>query len=319
MSTPIIREAGLANISPEWKAFEKQFPIPPLLGTPEQLRQIKFPKDTSLPIGFFIKDVKVSGYQGATNQVRIYTPDESSGALPVMIYVHGGGWTVGDLDTEDKVCRTICRSAGVIVVSVDYRKAPENPFPIGLEDVWEGVLWTFNNISSLGGAKDKVIIGGLSAGGNISAVLAQRARDTKKVSLRGQILRVPLVVHTNALPSDLDFSSYMDNANAPVLPASAVLQCLNYYGPPPEDIRISPLLAKDLSGLPPTYIQIAGADPLRDDGFAYAEKLQKAGVPVKASVYPGLPHAFMNMPLQSAEKSDEDLVNAIKWLIQNDK
>lgn len=91
------------------------------------------------------------------------------------------------------------------------------------------------------------------------------------------MLRVPLVIHTNALPSDLDFSSYTENVNAPVLPASAIAQCLNYYGAPPEDIRISPLLAKDLSGLPPAYIQIAGADPLRDDGFAYAERLHRAG------------------------------------------
>ena len=110
-----------------------------------------------------------------------------------------------------------------------------------------------------------------------AAVLAQRARDTQRVPFRGQILRVPLVVHTHALPASVDFSSYTENSNAPILPAAAVTQCLNYYGPPPEDIRISPLLAKDLSGLPSAYFQIAGADPLRDDGFAYAEKLQQAG------------------------------------------
>ncbi|KAH6976574.1 Alpha/Beta hydrolase protein [Ilyonectria destructans] len=316
MSSSIIREAGTAKVSPEWEAFEKQFPIPSLLGTLEQLRQIKFRKDDSTPVGFSIKEVKVTGYQGATNQVRIYTPDERPGALPVVIYVHGGGWVVGDLDSEDKVCQTICKSSGVVVVSVDYRKAPENPFPIPLEDVWEGVRWVFNHVDSLGGDKDKIIIGGFSAGGNISAVLAQRARDTKNISLRGQILRNPLVVHTSALPSDADFSSYTENANASVLPVAAVTQCLDFYGPSPEDIRISPLLAKDLSGLPPTYVQIAGTDPLRDDGYIYAEKLQKAGVPVKVNVYPGLPHGFMNFPLLTARKSDEDLLKAIKWLIE---
>ncbi|CAG7560636.1 unnamed protein product [Fusarium equiseti] len=134
-----------------------------------------------------------------------------------------------------------------------------------------------NNIGSLGGASDKVIIGGLSAGGNIAAVIAQRARTAGNITFRGQILRVPLVVHTDALPQDFNFSSYTENANSPILSAAAVTQCLGYYRAPPEDIRISPLLANDFSGLPPAFIQIAGADPLRDDGFAYAERLQKAG------------------------------------------
>ncbi|KAJ4312208.1 hypothetical protein N0V84_010049 [Fusarium piperis] len=125
-----------------------------------------------------------------------------------------------------------------------------------------------------------------------AAVLAQRARDVENVAFSGQVLRNPLVVHTDALPSDLDFSSYTENVNAPVLPTPAVTQCLNYYGAPPEDIRVSPLLATDLSGLPPAYIQIAGADPLRDDGFAYSERLHRAG----------------------AQKSDEDLIKAIEWL-----
>ncbi|KAH7198933.1 Alpha/Beta hydrolase protein [Fusarium flagelliforme] len=322
MSEPIIRDPGLAKIHPEWEAFEKQFPIPPLLGTPQQLRQLKFPIANDPPIGFSIKDIEVPGYQGATNQLRLYTPDDSSEPLPVVIYVHGGGWTAGDLDAEDKVCRTMCNSAGVIVVSVGYRKAPENPFPIGLEDVWQGVLWTakeeqvFNHIETLGGANDKIIISGLSAGGNIAAVLAQRSQTAGNVTFRGQILRVPLVVHTDALPQDFNFSSYTENANPPILPAAAVTQCLGYYGAPPEDIRISPLLAKDFSGLPPAYIQIAGADPLRDDGFAYAERLQKAGIPVSLSVYAGFPHAFMSFPLPSAAKSDEDLIKAIKWILE---
>ncbi|EXK83527.1 hypothetical protein FOQG_12224 [Fusarium oxysporum f. sp. raphani 54005] len=316
MSESIIREPGLATIHPEWEAFEKQLPVPPLLGTPQQLRQLKFPKANTPPVGFSIREVEVPGYQGATNQLRLYTPDDSSEPLPVIIYVHGGGWTMGDLDSEDKVCRTMCNSAGVIVISVDYRKAPENPFPIGLEDVWQGVLWVFNHIETLGGASDKIIIGGLSAGGNIAAVLAQRARSVGNIAFRGQILRVPLVVHTDTLPREFDFSSYTENAIAPILPAAAVTQCLGYYGAPPEDIRISPLLAKDHSGLPPAYIQVAGADPLRDDGFAYAERLQKAGIPVRLSVYAGFPHAFMNFPLRSAMKSDEDLIKAIKWILE---
>ncbi|KAF4466476.1 lipase esterase [Fusarium albosuccineum] len=334
MQLPIIRQLGLAEISLEWtevrlvplnvttvKAylefqFTKHVQVPPLLGTPEQLRQLKYPRDDSAPVGFSIKQIPVPGYQGWENQVRIYTPDGQSAACAVIIYVHGGGWTVGDLDSEDAVCRTMCKSTDAIVVSVDYRKAPENPFPIGLEDVWAAVLWTFDNAESLRGNPSRIILGGLSAGGNITAALAQRARDTKRVSFCGQILRNPLVVHPKSQPKDLDFSSYEENANAPVIPSAAVTQFLGYYNAPPEDTRVSPLLAADLSGLPRTYIQVAGADPLRDDGFAYAEKLQQAGVPVKLSVYPGLPHAFMMFPLASSVRSDEDLANAIKWMIE---
>ncbi|VTT69241.1 unnamed protein product [Fusarium fujikuroi] len=293
MSESIIREPGLAAIHPEWEAFEKQFPIPPLLGSPQQLRQLKFPKSSSPPIGFSIRDVEIPGYQGATNQLRLYTPDDSSEPLPIVIYVHGGGWTMGNLDSETKVCRTMLwttASKGSIYATrmnlySTSTRAPENPFPIGLEDVWQGVLWTvnrdqvFENIDSLGGASDKIIIGGLSAGGNIAAVLAQRARSAANIAFRGQILRVPLVVHEDALPREFDFSSYTENASAPILPSAAVTQCLGYYGGPPEDIRMSPLLAKDFSGLPPAYIQVAGADPLRDDGFAYAERLREVGLP----------------------------------------
>ncbi|KAH6991436.1 Alpha/Beta hydrolase protein [Ilyonectria sp. MPI-CAGE-AT-0026] len=320
MQSSVVRQPGLAKISPEWTEFAKHVPIPPLLGTPEELREMKFPRDDSPPVGFSIKQLPIPGFQGWTNQVRIYTPDVQCAERAVIVYVHGGGWTIGDLDSEDAACRTMCKSTGAVVVSMDYRKAPESPFPIGLEDVWAGVLWVnfkvFDNIETLGGDPSHLILGGLSAGGNITAILAQRARDTKRVSFCGQILRIPLVVHPKAQPADLDFVSYDENANAPILPSAAVTQFLDYYSAPPEDIRMSPLLASDLSGLPRTYIQIAGADPLRDDGFAYAERLEQAGVPSKVSVYPGLPHAFMMLPLATSVKSDQDLTEAIKWMIR---
>ncbi|KAH7120226.1 Alpha/Beta hydrolase protein [Dactylonectria estremocensis] len=329
MQSSIVRRPGLAEISPEWTEFSKHVQVPPLIGTPEELRQMQFPQDDSPPVGFSTKQIPVPGHEGWTNQARIYTPDVRCQARAVVLYVHGGGWTIGDLDSEDAVCRTMCKSTGAVVVSLDYRKAPENPFPVGLEDVWAGVLWVcfiplklakkiivFKNIESLGGDSSRVILGGLSAGGNITAVLAQRARDTKQASFCGQILRVPLVVHPKAQPADLDFSSYDENVNAPILPSTAVTQFLNYYNAPPEDIRVSPLLTPELSGLPRTYIQVAGADPLRDDGFAYAEKLQQAGVPVKVSIYPGLPHGFMMLPLATSHKSDEDLTKAINWMAE---
>ncbi|KAH6976581.1 Alpha/Beta hydrolase protein, partial [Ilyonectria destructans] len=198
--------------------------------------------------------------------------------------VYGGGWTIGDLDSEDAVCQTLCRANNVVVV--------------------------FGNLESLGGKSDYVIIGGLSAGANIAAALVQRARENNRVSSRGQILRVPLVVHPAVQPANLDFSSYKENAEAPFLPTTAVMQLLDWYNPVPDDVRMSPLLATGFSGLPPAYMQIAGVDPLRDDGFAYAEK-----VPVRVSVYPGLPHGFTLFPIKTKDESDQDLIQAVKWLI----
>lgn len=155
-------------------------------------------------------------------------------------------------------------------------------------------------MASLGGSRDRVVLGGLSAGANMvsdipigplsgsrliartdncqqTAVLTQRARDTDYVSFCGQILRCPLVVHPAAQPPGMDFSSYKENVDAPILPSAAVTQYVEWYNPIPEDIRMSPLLATDFRGLPPAYVQIAGADPLRDDAFAYVEKLEEAG------------------------------------------
>lgn len=185
MSSLLHRKPGLGKISPEWEEFEQQFPLPPVVPTPTELRKINFPTDTNPPIGFSIKQIQVPGYEGSRNQLRIYTPDEPSAARAVVIYIHGGGWTMGDLDSEDSVCRTLCKANRVAVVSVDYRKAPENPFPIGLEDVWCGVLWVFDNIESLGGRHDRVILGGLSAGGNLTSVLTQRALGNKSISFCG--------------------------------------------------------------------------------------------------------------------------------------
>ncbi|RSL66610.1 hypothetical protein CEP51_012796 [Fusarium floridanum] len=273
----IHRKPGLANISPEWEEFVKQFPYPPLLGTPSEMRRglDSLPKPPK-PVGFSITDVSVPAYDGAAGQARIYKPETPSTNGALLIYVHGGGWTLGNLDSEDAVCRTLCDAARIVVVSLDYRKAPENPFPIGLEDVWEGILW---------------------------------------------ILRVPLVVHPTVQPAGVDFSSYEENAEAPILPTKMVMQFLEWYNPVPDDVRMSPLLAKDFSGLPPAYLQIAGADPLRDDGFDYMEKLEEAGVPVRVSVYPGLPHAFMSVPIETSlhydsEETEMEKTSAIQTTCQ---
>ncbi|KAH6999316.1 Alpha/Beta hydrolase protein [Ilyonectria destructans] len=315
MSSASHRKQDLARISSEWTEFTKRIPLPSPFGTPEQLRQHleSYPKAPKLE-GVSIKQV-AGPKRDKGNQIRIYTPDALSADGAVVIYVHGGGWTVGNLDSEDAVCQTLCKENKVVVASVDYRKAPEHPFPTGVEDVWASILWIFQNMASLGGNRDRVVLGGLSAGANMTAVLTQRARDTDHVSFCGQILRCPLVVHPAAQPPGMDFSSYKENVDAPILPSAAVAQYVEWYNPIPEDIRMSPLLATDFRGLPPAYVQIAGADPLRDDAFAYVEKLEEAGVPVRVSVYPGLPHGFQGLPMEATKKSDNEMIQAIKWFL----
>ncbi|KAH6976689.1 Alpha/Beta hydrolase protein [Ilyonectria destructans] len=320
------QKQALAKISSEWTEFSKKTPLPPPFGTPEQLRQQlkSYPKAPKLE-GVSINQV-TGPEREEGNQIRIYTPDVPSTNGAVIIYVHGGGWTMGSLDSEDAICQTLCKGNKVVVASVDYRKAPEHPFPTGVEDVWSSILWVtnnspqtqiFNNIERLGGSRDRVVLGGLSAGANITAALAQRASDTEHVSFCGQILRCPMVVHPAVHPPGMDFSSYEENVNAPMLPSAAVAQFVRWYNPIPEDVRMSPLLATDFSGLPPAYVQIAGADPLRDDAFAYVEKLEQAGVPVRVSVYPGLPHGFQCLPLEATKKSDEEMIQTVKWFIKD--
>ncbi|UPK96298.1 hypothetical protein LCI18_007233 [Fusarium solani-melongenae] len=307
------RRPGLGELSAEWKEVSSM----PLTGDPVKLREAYeklLATEPADPVRFSIKTVSVLGYGGYKNQVRIYEPDRGLADAPVLIYVHGGGWTVGSLDSEDPVCRAVCRGNNIIVVSVDYRKAPENPFPTGLEDVWAAVLWVFDNLNYLGTHSDKIIMGGLSAGANITAALTHRAKEAK-LALKGQILRIPMVVHPEAQPAGLDFGSYQENVNSPLLSVKDIMQTLEWYKPVPTDLRMSPLLAQDFSELPPAYFQVAGADPLRDDAFAYMEKLEQAGVPVRASIYSGQPHGFMNLPSDRTTKSNEDLIEAVKWLI----
>ncbi|KAH6977594.1 Alpha/Beta hydrolase protein [Ilyonectria sp. MPI-CAGE-AT-0026] len=256
MSSASHRKQDLAKISSEWTEFTKRIPLPSPFGTPEQLRQHleSYPKAPKLE-GVSIKQV-TGPKRDKGNQIRIYTPTPYPRMelikLIVVVYssVHAGGWTVGNLDSEDAVCQTLCKENKVVVASVDYKKAPEHPFPTGVKDVWASILWIFQNMASLGGNRDRVVLGGLSAGANMTAVLTQRARDTDHVSFCGQILRCPLVVHPAAQPLGMDFSRYKENVDAPILPSAAVAQYVEWYNPIPEDICMSPLLATDFRGLP---------------------------------------------------------------------
>jgi acetyl esterase len=218
---------------------------------------------------------------------RIYRP-EGDGPWPTTVYLHGGGFVIGDLDTHDQLCRRLCRDAGTVVVSVDYRLAPEHPFPAGLEDALAATRWAADHLDDLGGT-DRLAVGGDSAGGNLAAVVAQRMPDR----LAAQLLLYP------ATDMGGEYPSREENAEGYFLDAPTMLWFLQQYVGSVTDLdegdpRLSPLLG-DLTGVATALVVTAEFDPLRDEGNEYAARLEAAGVPVDHVTYPGLIHGFMEM------------------------
>jgi acetyl esterase len=222
-------------------------------------------------------------------RVRVFTP-EADGPMPIMMYFHGGGYVKGGLDETDAFCRRLARTTGNVVVSVDYRLAPEYPYPAALDDAYHSSLWAYENTGSLGGTKDSFSACGESAGGNLAAVVCLLARSDEEIEVSRQILLQPVVDFTLSFPS-ID------------MPAS---ECLvpredlawyyeEYYKGDTSDFRVSPVFADDLSGLPPALIITAEHDTLRDEGKAYADRLQSSGVPTKYSCYSGMIHGFLQI------------------------
>jgi acetyl esterase len=220
---------------------------------------------------------------------RLYRPSDASG-LGLFVYFHGGGWVVGDLDTHDNVARTLAATSGQAVLSVDYRLAPEHPFPAGLDDALTASRWAYENASSLGCDPDRLAIGGDSAGGNLAAVVAQRER----APFRFQVLFYPVT------DARADSGSYITHSDGPLLTATGMHWYIEHYLSGGEgsrdDPRVSPLLASDeaVKRSPPTLVITAELDPLRDEGEAYAERLRSLGVETTMIRYDGMLHGFVS-------------------------
>jgi acetyl esterase len=224
---------------------------------------------------------------GGPIRVRVYGAGDDA-SRPALVYLHGGGWVVGSVESHDPVCRRLARRAPCVVVSVDYRLAPEHPFPAGLEDAWAATEWTAAHLGELGA--DRVAVGGDSAGGNLAAVVALRARDLG-LPIALQILIYPVI------DGDLDSPGYREQGEGLNLTRAKMAWYWERYthGADPLQPETSPLRARDLSGVAPALVQTAEYDPLRDEGEAYARALEEAGVPATLTRYDGQIHGFVRL------------------------
>lgn len=237
-----------------------------------------------------VSDRTIPGPHGAI-PVRIYTP---AGAAPfgVLVFFHGGGWVLGDLESVDGLVRALVNRAGCIVVSVDYRLAPEHPFPLPFDDAYAATSWVAENAAAFGGDPRRVAVGGDSAGGNLAAATALAARDRNGPPIVHQLLIYPV--------TDCDFTrpSYAELADGYFLTTAGMRWFWGHYLREAADARdpyAAPLRAPRLHGLPSATIVIAGYDPLRDEGEAYGLRLRDEGVPVEMQRYPGMLHGFLTV------------------------
>ena len=231
---------------------------------------------------------------GGPIPLRVYRPAgvAASVALPGLLYFHGGGWVIGDLDTHDVLCRQLTAEAGVTVVNVDYRLAPEHKFPAAADDAWAATRWTVAHASEFGVDAGRLAVGGDSAGGNLAAVVALQARDAGAPVIKLQVLVYPVT------DVAAESRSYQDFSEGYMLTRESMRWFTAHYlaaAGQAYDWRVSPLRASSHAGLPPALVVTAGFDPLRDEGAAYAAKLQQAGVLVDYVCYGGMIHGFAGM------------------------
>jgi len=241
--------------------------------------------------------------------VRVYRP-ETDKPLPVVVYFHGGGFVIGDIATHDTTCQRLAAGVPALVVSVDYRLAPEHRFPAAVDDCDAATGWVSAHASEFGGDPSRLAVAGDSAGGNLAAVVARRARDAGGPPIALQLLIYPGTDMTRSLPS------HTENGTGYLLDSDAMNWFLdNYLGDAdPRHPDASPLFADDLSGLPPALVLTGEFDPLRDEGEAYAERLREAGVPVTTSRYDGMIHGFYGLDtiFDAAKKATDETVRALR-------
>jgi len=285
-------------LNPAFQTFLQQceqLQLPPLVSltpTEARSRNARLWRKALRPRPVFnIVDRAIPG-PAAAIPVRIYTPEVNK-ILPLLVYFHGGGWVLGNLDSMDSFCRTLAGDGECIVVSVDYRLAPEHKFPAAVEDAYAATTWVASNASTLNGDPTRLAVGGDSAGGNLAAVVTLLARDRGQPFLVWQLLLYPSLQYGAETES---YQQYGDGQFG--LSQEEMTWFWQHYLNHPTEGRnplVSPLLAPDLSGLPPAHIITAEYDILRDEAEAYAMRLKQAGIPVHLQRYDGAIHTFIEL------------------------
>lgn len=273
--------------------------------TVEEARANHFEASTAGPPGPDMAEIHDDFMAGV--RVRRYRPVGATGAA--VVYFHGGGWVLGSIETHDRQCRQLAHGSGATVFNVDYRRAPEHPFPAAYEDALAVTRQVLESGGSLGVDPTRVGLAGDSAGGNLAAAVALGCREGTGPHLRAQLLVYP------AVDAEMTSRSFEENADGPFLTRDEMAWFYGHYrtGSDPRDWRLSPIHADDLSGLPPTLVVTAELDPLRDEGEAYADRLANAGVRSTAVRYAGVSHGFFGWA-HRAEPSRRLMEQATHWL-----
>jgi acetyl esterase len=292
---PVVLDPDAAAV---YKAFQEAKRPPYESVSPAEARQMylqaRFVSNPEPPELDSVRDIAIPGPAGPL-PARLYTPKtlrRADGMAPALVFFHGGGWVIGNLDSHDVVCRTLAVEGELLVIAVDYRLSPEAKFPAAVEDAIAATKWISDNAMALGIDATRLSVGGDSAGGNLSAVVAIHARDHGGPKLAGQVLIYPGTDFRMTHPS------HSEPETSILLTHSVIHWFRDHYLNGPEDVhdwRASPALVENLEGLPPAYVLTAGGDPLRDEGEEFAQRLKDAGVPVTYRSFPGQFHGFFTM------------------------
>jgi acetyl esterase len=287
----------------------KIWDVPPMVARQSfsGMMELTGPKD--VPVGK-VENFTIPG-PGGELRARSYAPIAAAGSLPTLVYFHGGGFVAGSLQSHDGLCRLFTAEGGFKVIALDYRLAPEHPWPAAVDDAWAALQWIEENASDLGVDAGRIAVGGDSAGGMLAAIVTQLAREKGGVKIAYQMLLFPNTQVGGETSSMNEFAvgyflerRVIDYFNSLYLPADA-----DRNSP-----KVSPLRAKSFSGLPPAYVMLGGYDPLHDEGLAYADKLRGAGVKVTIADYPDLVHGFIYLQtvLPQAHEAVAEAAKAVK-------
>lgn len=281
-----------------------------------------------------VKDYTIPTRDGSSIEARAYRSiqKEESEKLPVYLYFHGGGFIFGTIKSEDPLCSQTAIKTGVVVVNINYRHTPDHKFPTPFYDSQDAFIWLHKNIDAIGGDPSKVVIGGVSAGGQISASLTLEQHLGKAEAIKGlptlagQILIIPCVASPETYDQGpgqkLKISSYVENENAPILPKKVIDYFMGLFDvgtPDLKDTKVNIVNATEdeVKGLPPTVFGIAGLDPLRDEALLYAKSLAEANVPTEIRLFRGVPHGHRRFgkALKASEHWDQCVEEGIQWVL----